>query len=184
MVRKSKYVTWRSLKKGQEIHGFKKGNMTSHFRAMVESSNAAFVTVLKWGKDEEKISSEETLFEVDMTEDEFQSKYAKGAAEVIQALHNRLAAYEIGYHEMWNSWIRYDPYELAAACQDRKIKVVGVCSDITPKHALFAPDFVLDIGICAEYSDGERFWCHASREHLDDMFNDYGHLIEGGPSDG
>lgn len=173
MVRKRKYVTWRSLKKGQEIHGYKQGHCTCGFYAVVESTNAAFVTVLKWGTDEEKIPAEETMFEVDMTEEEFKSQHAKGAAEVIKALQNRLAKYEIGYHEMWNAWISYDPYEMAAECQDHKIKVVGVCYDITAKNALFGIDFILDIGICAEYSNGERFWCHASRKYLDDMLADY-----------
>lgn len=173
MVRKSKFVTWRSLKKGQKIHGYKQGNRRSFCSAVVESANAAFVTVLMWGTDEEKISAEETMFEVDMTEEEFKSQYANGAAEVIKALQNRLAEYEIGYHEMWNSWISYDPYEMAAECQDQRIKVVGVCDDITPKRNMFDSDFILDIGICAEYSDGERFWCHASRKYLDDMLADY-----------
>lgn len=184
MVSKTKYVTWRALKKGQEIHGYKRGTLYSMFRAKVESTNAAYVTVLKWGTDEEKIPAEETMFEVDMTEDEFKSQYAKGAAEVIKALQNRLAEYEIGYHEMWNSWIRYDPYEMAAECQNRKIKVVGVCGDITPKRNLFDHNLILDIGICAEYSYGERFWCHASRAYLDEMLAEYGHLAEGGSSDG
>ena len=173
MVRKRKYVTWRSLKKGQEIYGYKKGHGTCGFRGVVEAANVAFVTVLKWGTDKEDIASEETLFEVDMTEEEFRSQYSKGAAEVLQALQNKLAEYEIGYHEMWNSWIRYDPYEMAAECQERKIKVVGVCGDITPKRNLFDPDLILDIGICAEYSDGERFWCHASRTYLDEMLEQY-----------
>lgn len=163
MVNKRKYVTWRSLKKGQEIYGYKRGASTCGFRGVVESANVAFVAVLKWGTDKEQIASEDTMFEVDMTDDEFRSQYAKGAVEVIQALQNSLAEYEIGYHEMWNSWIRYDPYEMAAECQDRKIKVVGVCDDI----------LILGIGICAEYSDGERFWCHASRAYLDEMLDYY-----------
>lgn len=173
MVKKRKYVTWRSLKKGQEIYGYKRGHSTSGFRAVVESANVAFVTVLMWGTDKKEIASEETLFEVDMTKEEFNNQYAKGAAEVIQALQINLAEYEIGYHEMWNSWIRYDPYEMAAECQDRKFKVVGVCGDITPKHNMFDYDLILDIGICAEYSDGERFWCHASRAYLDEMLDYY-----------
>lgn len=173
MVKKTKYVTWRSLTKGQEIHGYKRGFSTHGFHAVVESTNVAFVTVLMWGTDEEQIASEDTMFEVDMTEEEFRGQYAKGAAEIIQALQNSLAEYEIGYHEMWNAWISYDPYEMAAACQDQKIKVIGVCNDITPKHPMFDPDFVLDIGICAEYADGERFWCHASRKYLEDMLTDY-----------
>lgn len=178
MVRNKKYVTWRSLKKGQKIHGHKRGFSCSGYRAVVESANAAFVTVLKWGRDREQISSEETMFEVEMTEEEFQAKYATEAMEVMKALQNRLPEYEIGCHEMYNAWISYDPYEMAAECKDKKMKVVGICEEITPKRNLFCPDFILDIGICAEYEDGDRIWCHAHKEYVDRMFEEYGHLVK------
>ena len=60
MVRKRKYVTWRSLKKGQEIFGYKKGHSTCGFCGVVEATNVAFVTVLKWGTDKEEIAAEDT----------------------------------------------------------------------------------------------------------------------------
>lgn len=178
MVRKTKYVTWKSLKKGQEIRGYKRGSLTSGFRAVVESANVAFVTVMKWGTTREQISSEETMFEVVMTEEEFKAMYTNGAKEVMKALQNKLAEYEIGYHEMWNAWITYDPYNMAAECQDKKLKVVGVCYDITPKRNMFDVNLILDVGICVEYSDGDRFWCHASRESLDRMFELYENLAK------
>ena len=184
MVKKRKYVTWRSLKKGQKIYGYKKGSMWSGFRAEVESANVAFVTILKWGTDREQISSEDTTFEVDMTQEEFEAMYAKQATEVMKALKNHLSEYEIGYHEMWNAWITYDPYMMAAECQDKKMKVVGVCEEIFPKRNMFDPDLVLDIGICAEYEDGDRIWCHASKEYLKDMIEEYGHLVKEDHSDG
>lgn len=178
MARKMKYVTWRSLKKGQEIHGHKRGFSMSGYRAVVESANAAFVTILKWGKDREQISSEETMFEVKMTEEEFQAMYASEAVEVMKALRNRLPEYEIGCHEMYNAWISYNPYEMAAECKDKKMKVIGVCEEILPKRNMFDHDFILDIGICAEYEDGDRIWCHAHKEYLNDMFEEYGHLVK------
>lgn len=178
MVHKEKFVTWRSLKKGQEIKGYKCGFSHSMFSAVVESANAAFVTVLKWGKYREQISSEETLFAVKMTEEEFQAMYADEAVELMKALRNRLPEYEIGCHEMYNAWIRYDPYEMAAECKAKKMKVIGICDEIIPKRNMFDPNYILDIGICAEYKDGDRIWCHASKEDLERMFEEYGHLVK------
>ena len=178
MVRKEKEVTWRSLKKGQTIKGYKRGSTRSFFTAVVESANASAVTYLKWGSEREQISSEETMFTVVMTDEEFEAMYASEAVEVMKALSNRLAEYEIGCHEMYNAWIRYNPYEMAAECKERKMKLIGVCEEIIPKRNMFNHNFILDIGICAEEKDGSRIWCHASKEYLNRMFEDYGHLTK------
>lgn len=177
MVRKEKEVTWRSLKKGQTIKGYKRGFSRSYFTAVVESANAAFVTVLMWGKDREQISSGGTMFKVEMTDDEFEAMYASEAVDVMKALSNRLSEYEIGCHEMYNAWIRYNPYEMAAECRG-KLKLIGVCEEIIPKRNMFDHNFILDIGICAEDADGDRIWCHASKEYLNRMFEEYGHLVK------
>lgn len=167
MIRK-KYVTWRSLEKGQTVHSWKIGNGTRMARSTVKEKNAAFVTLLIFGTTEEQIPSEGTMFEVDMTEQEFRQRYQKQAEELMAAIQTTLPRYAIGYHEMWNSWITYDPYEMAALCQKDKIRIIGHCKDITPKHNLF-DNTVQDIGICAEYEDGEKIWCHASMDALQDM---------------
>ena len=87
MVKKRKYVTWRSLKKGQEIYGYKRGFSTCGFRGVVEAANVAFVTVLKWGTDKEQIASEDTVFEVDMTDED----RSRGLDTIIETARKLLA---------------------------------------------------------------------------------------------
>ncbi len=155
----NKKVTYKHLKVGQEIKGTELGNCSSGFSAIVKDINPAFVTVLMWGKDEKKISSE-AMFNVEMTDSEIEEKYWNQAKEVLKSIQNKLGHDEIGYHEMWNSWLYAGTiFEVAGYCQKEKIKIRGHCTDIIPKTAMFSGE-VLDIGVCAEYEDGERFWCH------------------------
>ena len=164
-----KYVTYKNLKIGQEISGTKDGNLTSMFHAFIKEINPNFVTVEKWrkGGDIEKISTH-CLFAVDMTEKEFEDKYREEAKEVFKNIQNKLYKDQIGYHEMWNSWLYGTPYEIAKACKENDMKVVGYCDDIVAKENWISGD-IQDIGVCAEYSDGERFWCHFSTKTLNDM---------------
>ena len=61
----------------------------------------------------------------------------------------------------------YDPYEMAAACKEHELKVVGHCTDVMPKHSLIDSSVVQDIGICAEYEkSGEKIWCHWSTKEV------------------
>ena len=39
------------------------------------------------------------------------------------------------------------------------VKIVGYSTDIIQKTSIFI-DGVCDIGVCAEYKNGVRFWCH------------------------
>lgn len=164
-----KYVTYKNLKVGQEIHGYKDGNLTSGFTAYVKEINPAFVTVEKWrkGGTEEKLNST-FMFSVEMTEEEFKDKYREKAKEVVENIQKPLHRDEIGYHEMWNSWLFGTAYEVAAACVKENIRIVGNCKDITPKRNMISGE-KLDLGVCAEYEDGERFWCHYSAQMLEDM---------------
>jgi uncharacterized pyridoxamine 5'-phosphate oxidase family protein len=107
-----KKVTYKHLKKGQELKGWSKENCSVMGNAIVQEVNPAFVSVLMWNKYPEKIASEGTTFEIEMTEAEFQKKYMKEAKKIINALNNNLADYEIGYHENWNAWVYYDLEEL------------------------------------------------------------------------
>lgn len=168
MFRK-KHVTWRSLTPGQTVHSWMIGNGTHMARSTVKDKNAAFVTLLVFGKTEEQIPSEGTMFEVDMTEQEFCERYQQRAEELVAAIQTPLPRYTIGCHEMWNSWITYDPYEMAALCLQHKMRIIGHCKDITPKRNLFDSKLIQDIGICAEYADGDKIWCHASMDSLQDM---------------
>lgn len=171
----TKKVTWRALRPGQEVEGWCAGTREYFARSTVKEANAAFVTLLVFGSQEERVGSEETTFVVELTRKEFVERYADGAAAVMRGIQNRLARYELGYHEMWNSWISNDPYDMAAECQVHEMRIVGHCDDIDPRPSIFF-DEVWDVGICAEYETGDRIWCHASKEWLSNMIREYAHL--------
>lgn len=173
-----KLVTYKNLKIGQEIKGTENGGAFRMFSAYVKAINPAYVTVEIWGKggEEEKIDAS-FMFRVEMTEEEFQRKYRSGAREVLLGIQNKLNRDELGYHEMWNAWLYGSPYEIASYCAKNKMKVVGYSSDITPKHSMFSGD-ILDVGVCAEYEDGERFWCHYRSEDIKKMVERHKNLIK------
>ena len=112
-----------------------------------------------------------------MSDEEFKNKYREKAKEVIKNIQNRLLYDEIGYHEMWNLWLYGTPYEMAAYCEKEKIKIIGHSTDITPKIAMFSRD-TLDVGVCAEYEDGERFWCHYRSSDIEKLLERYSELVK------
>ena len=173
-----KLVTYKHLKIGQEIKGTEEGNCYRCFVAFVKSINPSYVAVEMWSKGgaEERIGSS-CRFRVEMTEKEFNAKYHSAAKEVMQGIQNKLHGDEIGYHEMWNSWLYGTPYEIASQCVKNKMKIVGHSTDIIPKYAMFGAD-LLDVGVCAEYEDGERFWCHFRSENIEAMVERYKDLLE------
>lgn len=159
-----KLVTWRHLKPGMEVCGVKYAGGASYFRGEVASVNASTVKILLWGREPKEFSAEETMFRVELTREEFERKYAAGAQEILRALKTTLENYAIGDSERDNSWISYDPYEMAARCAERNIRVLGVYKQPPWTHRSGGVE--MDIAIVAEHSDGERFWCHASSEYL------------------
>ena len=173
-----KLVTYKQLKIGQEIKGTEISGCSRGFAAFVKTINPAFVTVEMWrkGGTEEKIDSS-VMFSVEMTEEEFEEKYFEKAKEVLESIQNKLHQDEIGYHEMWNSWLYGTPYEMASYCIKEKINIVGYASDIIPKIAMFSGD-TLDIGVCAEYEDGKRFWCHYRYSDIEKMLKRYERLLK------
>ena len=62
MVQTTKYVTWRQLKAGMEIHGYKQEGRTCFCKGTVQSTNAAYVTIFLWGTTPERIPSEAAAF--------------------------------------------------------------------------------------------------------------------------
>lgn len=161
----TKFVTTKNLKVGQEIQGWKVDGRCWMCTKIVKEVTP-FKIGVSW-RDEDKIEyvDASAMFEVELTDKEFYEKYRKDADNIYAALQNKLLSDEIGYHEMWNSWLSYDLYEMAQYCKKENIKIIGYSEDITPKHSWVGN--LLDIGICAEYEDGERFWCHCSRDVFD-----------------
>lgn len=174
-----KTVTWRNLQLGQEIQGYKEGNRSSGFRAYVKDTNSAFVTVEMWrkGSGEEKRISSDAMFCVEMTYEEFKAKYFNKAKEVMKNIQTKLHYDEIGPHDMWNAWLSYDPYEMAQYCVQHNLTIVGHCTDIMPKISMFSGE-TLDVGVCVECEDGERFWCHWKMQDINELIADYPELLE------
>ena len=172
---KTKEVTYKHLKKGQKIHGTTRGNMYSSFLATVTDVNPAFVSVLMWDEKPEKIPSEETLFRVEMSEKEFREKYKQDAIAVMKGMVKELSSHEIGYHEQWNGWLHYDPFELGKNCRKYNLKVLGVCRDVWQRSGQDR-----NVGICVEEEDGTKYWCHASEHHVERMIRKFKYLAEQG----
>lgn len=172
-----KYVTWKNLRVGQKINGYKEDGHWSSFVAYVKSMNSAYVTVAMWRENglEEKIPSN-VMFAIELTEDEFEEKYKEKAKEVLVNIQKSLHRDEIGEKEIWNAWLCGSPFEIAAACKKEKMTVVGHCKDIIPKISLISNES-LDVGVCCEYEDGDRIWCHFSTKNIEDMLDDYGYLL-------
>ena len=165
MIKDTKFVTAKNLKVGQEIQGWKIGNRRSMCTRIVKEVTPFQVRVAWRMEDEGEWVDGSAMFEVELTDKEFYTKYHKDAKEIQEALKNKLLRDEIGYHEMWNAWLSYNLYEMAQYCRKENIKIVGYSEDIIPKHSWAGE--LLDIGICAETEDGERFWCHTSRDVFD-----------------
>lgn len=167
-----KEVTYKHLTVGQRIDGTTEPGRMRLFIAYVKSINPAYVTVTLWNPDgpEEQIESS-VMFIVELVRKEFEKKYLTRARDVYSNIQNRLAEYEIGTHEMWNGWLSGDPYEMAQDEEKDGFKIIGHCTDITPKASWFGDP--LDIGVCIEYDDGERYWCHWRMSHINEMLELY-----------
>jgi hypothetical protein len=172
-----KLVTYKNLIIGQEIKGTKEGDCCRYFSAIIKSINPAYITVKMWGNNgkEAKINTS-LMFMVKMSKKEFEDKYHDKAKEVLAGIQNKLHGDELGCHEMWNAWLYGTPYEIAEYCIENNMKVVGHSSDITPKLAMFSGE-TLDVGVCAEYENGERIWCHYRLEDIEKMIEEYKDLL-------
>lgn len=164
MARETKYISLSELKVGMEITGYKKGSSTTFCTKKVVSieDNKVF---FNWGEALENTS--DYMFAIELTKEELQEKYKNDIEEIREALNHDLGQVD-GYHEMWNSWLFADNLaELASNLKEHKLRIVGYATLTTPKLTMF--DTTLDIGVVAEYEDGDRIWCHASdeqRKHL------------------
>lgn len=168
----TKEVTYKHLRVGQKIEGVKTGGTYEGFTGYVDEINPAFVTVAMWRVDGRKVKySTDHIFVVEMTEDEYRERWNKKAGEIVKALQNRMSLDEIGGHSMYNAWISTNPWEMAEACEKRKLHLLGYCPDIPARHS--ASGNLLDIGFCVETEDGNRFWCHARSSYLEVLARRY-----------
>ena len=152
----TKYISFSELKIGMEIKGYKKGNTTSFCTQDIVAIKNNTVK-LSWGTSLENAS--DYMFEVELTKEELQEKYKNNIKEIREALNHNLGQVD-GYHEMWNSW----PY-----LKEHKLRIIGYATLTTPKLTMFGT--TLDIGVVAEYDNGERIWCHTSSEYIKSLLD-------------
>lgn len=168
----TKEVTYKHLRVGQKIEGVKTGGTYEGFTGYVDEINPAFVTVAMWRVDGRKVKySTGHIFVVEMTEDEYRERWNKKAGEIVKALQNRMSLDEIGGHSMYNAWISTNLWEMAEACERKKLHLLGYCPDIPSRHSVSG--YLLDIGFCVETEEGDRFWCHARSSNLETITRRY-----------
>lgn len=162
----TKYISFSELKIGMEIQGYKKGCSQSFCCQEVKSIKNNSVT-LSWGTTLENAS--DYMFSVELTNEELQEKYKDTIQEIKEALNHNLGQVD-GYHEMWNSWLfARNLAEMASNLKEHKLRIIGYATLTTPKLTMFGT--TLDIGVVAEYEDGERIWCHTSDEQRKRLLN-------------
>lgn len=93
-------------------------------------------------------------------------------------LHHDL--YDVGdaYHEMYNGWVDCEWRDLLLNAEDENIFIVGVAP--APYGCI---SFNEPVAIVAESKfNGERFWCHAEKDWIDDMrensMDEYNKIME------
>ena len=140
------------------------------FGTVIDKTNTDLI--IMW--DEEKREKIPLSYEVyvEMPKEQYNKKWREPAAALAKALRNELAYYEIGYHEMNNSWIEYDLFEMAEALSKREFNVIGICTD-SNCHRFSMTGELLDCGVVAEYPDGEKFWCHCILRYLKDAIEEF-----------
>lgn len=78
--------------------------------------------------------------------------------------------YSVGdaYHEMWNGWIGADFYEMAGELEDETFYLLGIAPAPWEKDDIFGEGNSVAFVGCY-YSSDERFWCHGSKDWVEDM---------------
>ena len=111
--------------------------------------------------------------DIQLTEQEKHTRDFDKAKEIAQAMEHELYDAGDAIHEMYNGWIDCNPYDMAKVVKEMDITIIGwfwLYSNIINKT------YDLDIGIVAEYSDGDRIWCHANSKWFKDWKTYYPEL--------
>lgn len=171
-----KKVSHKELRKGQQIKGVAKidGDMQgqSYFSGEVTKVEGFGAYVSVFGR-EPKFYGSEYKFLVECTDSEIEAMYKDEAVDRLAGINTKLAEDEIGMHTMYNSWLYSTIYEMAKECKNNGMRIAGYCTDILPKKGMY-DNQIYDVGVCIEYDDDfSREWCHYTREHLQELQDEY-----------
>lgn len=117
------------------------------------------IEVIDSWKNEHHFFDNDMEVDVKLTIEEKHARDYIEAKQIVQGMLNKLYGPGDAVHEMWNGWIDPDPYDMAKRLKKQEAIVIGWFQLDYPKK--IGKYTNLDIGIVIEYSDGERFWCHA-----------------------
>lgn len=106
------------------------------------------------------------IFEVELSDDEYNTKYYDAAKEVYDILSDSEYVGEHGHHEMWNAWIGSSCQEMYNKLKENDLTLIGWFWLSEIKHGWFSD---CNIGIIAEDKGGDRFWCHWDKDSIDSM---------------
>lgn len=157
-----KKISFEDLKVGMEIKSYRKNRWclcSDLFINKIEGTTISFNN--KWNEPCRILEdADQYVYEVELTDEEIADKYHSDVEILKEALNNQLAAVD-GCHEMYNGWLYAGSLtEVASKLREEKMTVIGYATLIQPKTSWFGE--LLDIGVVAEYEDGDRIWCHAS----------------------
>ena len=168
MRRDTKLVPIKKMKVGDKFHNLRHPGGSQMASFEIVEICGAYCKIKVYDR-EKTYSTEELFAEVPLSDEEFKAKYKEEAKKIVKAIKNEVPFEPecIGSHEMWNSWIDVDPYQMASNCLYEHITVIGFCY-LRRESKFLSTDTVLDIGVVAENEDGERFWCHANSKWFND----------------
>ena len=81
-------------------------------------------------------------------------------------IHTDLYGIADARHEMWNGWIETTWEEQVVRLRDEDFFIVGIAD---PAPARMGMPMRHPVAVVIEYSDGDRYWCHAEKDWFDDM---------------
>lgn len=128
-------------------------------------------TPLKFGK--YSITEEVLYFTRPMTWDEEREWDRKQTMELtpkdkmnLIGIHTDLYGIADACHEMWNGWIEVTWEEQILHLRDEDFYIVGIVDPAPPRYGMTMRH---PVAIVIEYDDGDRYWCHAEWNWIDDM---------------
>ena len=90
----------------------------------------------------------------------------------LYGLHTDLYSIGDATHEMWNGWIETDWKRQLISIIDEDFAIIGIAPAIG-KWSMRDP-----VAVVIEYSDGDKYWCHAERDWIEDMRKESKKVLE------
>ena len=90
----------------------------------------------------------------------------------LYGLHADLYSIGDAVHEMWNGWIETDWKKQLIEIIDEDFIIVGI-APCSGRWNMRDP-----VAVVAEYDNGDRFWCHAERDWIEDMREESKKVLE------